>query len=199
MYSGRFLHGESPDGKGMDKKMQQPYDFFKSKYEFRGKHARMVDELCSIKEVENNYFRRVMDVYLMAAIVGFRIDRKAAVDYFSDDTKNIFADVMLKEKDTLDFLMQTMAILENAKSMNSKESIMKVFRGPQTREEFIVLDTMFHDYVRGGVEELYEQLIVRKPEPEELYRDEETANLMELLEKLRTKQTGAGGAGKMQE
>lgn len=159
----------------------------------------MVDELCSIKEVENNYFRRVMDVYLMAAIVGFRIDRKAAVDYFSDDTKNIFADVMLKEKDTLDFLMQTMAILENAKSMNSKESIMKVFRGPQTREEFIVLDTMFHDYVRGGVEELYEQLIVRKPEPEELYRDEKTANLMELLEKLRTKQTGAGGAGKMQD
>ena len=88
--------------------MQQNYEFFKSKYEFYGKHARMVEELCSLKEVENNYFRRVVDVYLMAAIVGFRLDRKAPLDNSSDDSKSIFPDVMLKEKDTLDFLMQNM-------------------------------------------------------------------------------------------
>lgn len=167
--------------------MQQSFEFFKSKFEFHGKHARMTDELCSIKEVENNYFKRVVDVYLMAAVVGFRIDRKAGTDYSSDDTKSIFAEVMLKEKDTLDFLMQTMMILENAKSMNNKESILKTFRGPQNRDEYSFWDNMFHDYVRGGVEELYECLIIRRPEPDEEYKDEKTANMMALLERMRYK------------
>lgn len=167
--------------------MQQSFEFFKSKYEFHGKHARMADELCSIRDVENNYFKRVVDVYLMAAIVGYRIDRKAPADYSSDETKSIFADVMLKEKDTLDFLMQTIMILENAKTGNGKESIMNAFRGPQTKEEYLACDAMFQDYVRGGVEELYECLIISKPEPDEQYRDEKTANLMKLLEKMRMK------------
>lgn len=174
--------------------MQPSYEFFKSKYEFYGKHARMVEELCSLKEVENNYFRRVVDVYIMAAIVGFRLDRKAPLDNSSDDSKSIFPDVMLKEKDTLDFLMQNMMILENARQMNGKEAIMKAFRGPQSREEYVAWNNMFHGYVRGGVEELYECLVVRMPEEDEDYRDEKTANLMNLLERMRDKSQSAGGA-----
>lgn len=167
--------------------MQQAFEFFKSKYEFHGKHARMADELCSIKEVDSNYFRRVVDVYMLAAVVGFRYDRRAEPDYSSDDTKSIFADVMNKEKDNLDFLMQMMLILENAKTMNGKESIMKAFRGAQTREEYAVYDKLFQDYVRGGVEELYERLIVRKPEADDPYTEGKTANMMALLESLRLK------------
>ena len=64
---------------------------------------------------------------------------------------------------------------------------MKAFRGPQSREEYVAWNNMFHDYVRGGVEELYECLVVRMPEPDEDYRDEKTANLMNLLERMRDK------------
>lgn len=167
--------------------MQQTFEFFKGKYELRGKHAVMTDELCHVSDVGNNYFKRVVDVCIIAAIVGFRYDRKANIDYSSDETKTVFSEVMLKEKDTFDFLLQNMLILEHAKTMNTKEAVMKAFRGAQTKEEFIVYNKMFDDYVRGGVEELYESLIVRKPEPDETYNDEKTANMMALLERVRAK------------
>ncbi len=165
--------------------MQQTFEFFKGKYELTGKHARMADELCHISEPENNYFKRVVDVYLLAAIVGFRFDRRAYADYSTDDTKAVFGETMLKEKENFDFLLQTMLILENARTMNGKESILKAFKGPQTKDEYAACQKMFDDYVRGGVEELYESLIVRKPDPEEAYGDEKTANLMAFLERVK--------------
>lgn len=168
--------------------MEQTFEFFKGPYELRGKHARMTDELCGIKEVENNYFKRVADVYILAAIVGLRYDRKAPEDHSSEDTKKVFTDVMMKERDTFEFLLQMMLITENSKTMNSKESILKAFRGAQTKEEYIRFNQLFDDYVRGGVEELYESLVVRRPEPDEPYVDEHTANLMALLERLRAKE-----------
>jgi hypothetical protein len=42
---------------------------------------------------------------------------------------------------------------------------------------------MFHDYVRGGVEELYERLIIQKAEPDSEFYDNKTANLMSVLER----------------
>lgn len=167
--------------------MGQELEFFKGSYILRGKHARMADELCHIKEPENNFFSRVVDVYIMAAIIGMRYDRKAAPDMSCDDTKTVFAEMIIKEKDTFDFLLQLMLVQEHARTLGGKEGIMKAFRGVQTKEEFLLYNQMFNDYVRGGVEELYEGLIVRKPEPDEEYMDEKTANMMYLLEKLRIK------------
>lgn len=164
--------------------MQQTYEFFRKEFEFHGKHARMADELCSIKDIENNYFKRVIDIYLLAAIVGFRFDRRAKVDYSSADTKSIFPEVMNKEKENLDFIMQIILMLDNVKSMNSKESVIQAFKGALTKEQYIEYETKFNDYVRGGLEEIYESLIVRKPEIDEGYADEKTANMMMLLKRL---------------
>lgn len=167
--------------------MQQTYEFFRKEFEFRGKHARMADELCSIKDTESNYFKRVIDIYLLAAIVGFRFDRTAKEDTSYSDTKSIFSDVMNKEKDNLDFIMQLILILDNARTMSQKDSIIKAFRGAQTKEQYIEYEQIFHDYVRGGLEEIYESLIVRIPEAEEGYSDARTANMMALLERLKMK------------
>ena len=59
----------------------------------------------------------------------------------------------------------------------------------KTKEEFEQYKKMFNDYVRGGVEELYEQLIIRKADPDDKFRDNRTANLMALMTRY--------GAGKM--
>ena len=52
-----------------------------------------------------------------------------------------------------------------------------------TKEEFDQMQEMFNSYVRGGVEELYERLIVRTPDADDDYYDEKTANIMELFER----------------
>ena len=158
------------------------YEFFKKEFEFRGKHARMAGELCTLNDYEHTYFKRVIDVYVMAAVIGFRVDRKAEIDYSPNESKSIFPEQMLGAKEDLDFIM-LMIILENRENMSPEESVKKAFRGAETKEEFESYKEMFNSYVRGGVEELYERLVLRKSEVEEEFYEEKTANLMALLER----------------
>ena len=58
------------------------FEFFKKEFEFKGKHAKMAQELWVRDDTERTYFKRLIDLYVAAAIVGFRVDRKAEEDYF---------------------------------------------------------------------------------------------------------------------
>lgn len=84
---------------------------------------------------------------------------------------------MLKEKENLDFILQMMIMLNYRGTLTDEECVKKAFQGAQTKEEFEQYKKMFNDYVRGGVEELYEQLIIRKADPDDKFRDNRTANL----------------------
>lgn len=159
------------------------YEFFKKEFEFRGKHARMAGELCTLNDYEHTYFRRVIDVYVLAAVVGLRVDRKAEADDSPNETKSIFPEQMIGAKEDLDFLMQIMMILENRERLTAEESVKKAFQSVEMKEEFEYYRDLFHSYVRGGVEELYERLVLRKGEVDEEFYDEKTANLMALLER----------------
>ena len=67
------------------------FEFFKKQFEFKGKHSRMVSELCVANDFEHTFFRRVIDVYVFAAIIGIRLDRKASEDYSPVETKKYFS------------------------------------------------------------------------------------------------------------
>lgn len=159
------------------------YEFFKKEFEFRGRHARMADEMVFLNDYEHTYFKRLVDLYVIAAVVGFRIDRKAEADYSPYESKSVFPEQMLKAKEDLDFIMLIIIMLERAGKMPAEECVKKAFRGVETKEEFEYCQKLFNDYVRGGVEELYERLIVRKAEVDEAFHDEKTANLMAVLDR----------------
>ena len=165
------------------------YEFFKKEFEFRGKHARMVGEMWKANDYEHTYFKRLIDVYILAAVVGFRLDRKADEDYAPFEPRSIFPEQLIREKDKLDFLMQMILMLEFAEKMPQEEAVKIAFRGAETKEEFDRYNEIFHSYVRGGVEELYERLIIRKAEVDDDYRDNKTANLMTLFEWFAPKKT----------
>ena len=86
------------------------FEFFKKQFEFVGKHARMVSELCVSNDYEHTYFKRYIDVYIFAAIIGIRIDRKASRDYSPVETKSILPEQMINAKEDLDFIMQMMVL-----------------------------------------------------------------------------------------
>jgi hypothetical protein len=182
------------------------FEFFKKEFEFKGKHAKMAQELWVRDDTERTYFKRLIDLYVAAAVVGFRVDRKAEEDYSPFETSSIFPEQMLKEKENLDFILQMMIMLNYRGTLTEpgknspyrdrsveenldEECVKKAFQGAQTKEEFEQYKKMFNDYVRGGVEELYEQLIIRKADPDDKFRDNRTANLMALMTRY--------GAGKM--
>ena len=99
------------------------FEFFKKEFEFRGKHARMAQELWISNDYEHTYFKRLMDLYLVAAVVGFRVDRKAQEDYSPIEPKSIFPDQMIKEKENLEFIMQMMIMLENRGRLSDEECV----------------------------------------------------------------------------
>lgn len=159
------------------------FEFFKKEFEFRGKHARMVGELWQQNDYEHTYFKRLIDLYIVAAVIGFRVDRKAEEDYSPVSPKSIFPEQMIREKENLDFIMQMMMMLENKENISAEDAVKKAFRGAQNKDEFEDYQKMFHAYVRGGVEELYERLIIRNADEEDGFYDNKTANLMALLER----------------
>lgn len=159
------------------------FEFFRREYKFRGKHARMVSEMWSLNDYEHTYFKRLLDLYVLAAVVGFRIDRKSEPDNAPFESKTIFGDQMSGAKEDLDFIMQMMLMLESAGEEDHEKCIERAFRGVETKEEFDKYNRMFERYMLGGVEELYERLVVQQPEVDAEYRDDKTANLMDLFER----------------
>lgn len=158
------------------------FEFFKKPFEFKGKHAKMASELWIKNDYEHTYFKRLIDLYVVAAVVGFRVDRKADIDYSPYDAKTIFSDQMMGAKEELDFILQMIIMLDSRAHLNAEESVKKAFRGAENKEEFENYQNIFNSYVRGGVEEIYERLIVQPKEKNEFY-DDKTIGIMELLER----------------
>ena len=90
------------------------YKFFNDPYKFSGKHARMVSELWSLNDYEHSYFKRLIDIYIVAAILGFRIDRKAKRDYAPVEQRTVFGEQMRQASEDLEFILQMMLLLEPA-------------------------------------------------------------------------------------
>ena len=67
--------------------------------------------------------------------------------------------------------------------MTQEQAVKKAFRGAETKEEFETYQEMFDCYVRGGVEELYERLVIRKADSDDAFYENKTANLMALLKR----------------
>mgnify|MGYP000066239866 CR=1 FL=1 len=112
------------------------FEFFKKEFEFKGKHAKMAQELWVRDDTERTYFKRLIDLYVAAAVVGFRVDRKAEEDYSPFETSSIFPEQMLKEKENLDFILQMMIMLNYRGTLTDEECVKKAFQGAQTKEEF---------------------------------------------------------------
>lgn len=158
------------------------YEFFKKEIKIRGKHARMAGELWRSNDYEHTYMKRLIDLYLLAAVVGFRVNRKAAEEYSPIEPKTIFLEQVLAAKEDLDFILQMMIMLDNKNKLDNDECVKNAFRGATTKEEFEEWQNMFDSYVRGGIEELYERLVIQQPDVENRYYDHKTANLMTVAE-----------------
>lgn len=110
------------------------FEFFKKEFEFKGKHAKMAQELWVRDDTERTYFKRLIDLYVAAAVVGFRVDRKAEEDYSPFETSSIFPEQMLKEKENLDFILQMMIMLNYRGTLTDEECVKKAFQGAQTKK-----------------------------------------------------------------
>lgn len=131
---------------------------FDKEYFFRGIHAEKVLKLTTDFDGQGNkLFQRNFDVYLLAPIVGFLYSVKADLDKGERETK-IFADILMREKDDLWFNYRLIMLLDKNNCSDLDERVSKAFRyygSIQAKDD----EALFEEYVRGGVDKIYEKLM----------------------------------------
>lgn len=131
---------------------------FDKEYSFRGKHAEYVVKLTAeYDDKHHKLFNTNYDVYAVAPIIGFLYQRKAELDKTGDATK-IFPDKLIKEQQNLLFNYRLIMLLDEKHEPDFNERINKAFRY-YGQEKAIPDEELYENYVRGGVEVLFEKLI----------------------------------------
>lgn len=131
---------------------------FSSDIYVRGKYASWLKFLSEKTEKNDKsekvagVFKRDIDVYLTAAVIGLNFGLRSEADNNSDKAK-IHVDTVLKEQNNLMFIFRIAMLVDNSTGLNADEKINRAFKSPDTPENI----ELFNSYVRGGIEWLYEQ------------------------------------------
>lgn len=134
---------------------------FDDDYRIKGIHATKAKFLSKDKvndgEKGANVFERLMDVYMIAPIVGMVYGNIAEIDTESSDTANIMASVMIKEQRKLKYIYRLIMLCDEKSNLTNEEKINRAFRDdtdPQALEKNM---NIFHSYMRGGIDVLYDK------------------------------------------
>lgn len=132
---------------------------FDKEYSFRGSHAEKVNKLTAqFDKNRNKLFNRNLDVYMVAPIIGFLYKRKADLDKGAETTK-IFPEQLINERNNMLFTYRLILLLDKEHEPDFNERINKAFRY-YGNEKALPDETLYEQYVRGGVDVLYEKLLV---------------------------------------
>ncbi|WP_300926405.1 hypothetical protein [uncultured Dubosiella sp.] len=140
-------------------------------FKLYGKHAEYANFLCKEqgRERENgiNIFQRVIDLYMLAPLIGLKYGRRVGIPEAKRPTTSIQVDQMYNEKENVEYVYRIVMLLAEKNKYSEKERIARAFRvvpnsyeNDPNREEEVKLEekelSYFQDYVRGGIEYIYE-------------------------------------------
>lgn len=148
-------------------------------YRFYGTHAIRADELVTF-----GFFPRIVDVLMVAPIVGFEHGRTAEKNTQDDVDKSVFLKQLNDANGRLELNYKTIMLLDKDYTPEVDERFRKAFQiMPESRDK-ADLDH-YERYVRGGVDFLYEKLVGSGNTPTERY-----AELLDLVESFADRYSG---------
>lgn len=148
-----------------------------------GKHASYVKFLSAKTEKNDSsvkstagVFDRNIDVYMISALVGVLYNRKALKDNSVNDHANILLSAITNELDNLEFIYYLVLLCDNSVDRTNDEKINYAFREEELEKQ---KEEVFNEYVRGGIEFLYEFFTDGTATKEDYYQ-----KVVELLERI---------------
>ncbi len=155
---------------------------FDKEYTFYGIHAEKVRKLTFQFDKKNNsIFLSNVNVYKTAPIIGFLYQRKAELDKTPEiKPTKIFLNEMLNHLNDLKYSYQLIMLLDTKNESSFEERVNKAFRYYGNESEQTLADEqLFEQYVRGGIDVLYEKLIENAVNPEDYLK-----NLYDFMEEI---------------
>lgn len=159
------------------------YEYFKvDEMFFVGKHRDYVDKLWTKGKIQESYFRYLVDLYAIAAIVGLKAKRRSPEERDESDVKRTVQMKQLNENyQTLLPIMRMVLIMDDSRNMTFEEKLESAFAIPEDEATYKANMELFNSYARGGIEYLYEHLVLRVPDVDEDYTDFRIANIVALV------------------
>lgn len=166
----------------MAKKKEQPqvFEYFKtSEVTINGRFKEYVDKMWVQNQIQESMVRRLVDLYAIAAVVGLRINRRLPDD--RGEKRTIQMMQLTDTYQTLAPIMKLVLMLDKSRGLNEEDRIRSAFRIPKTREEHDEGMELFNSYARGGIEYMYEMLIIRPGSADDDFGDARINNIIALL------------------
>lgn len=160
----------------------EKYEYFRKSVIITGKHSRLVDDMWVQGQIQESYFKRLVDLYTIAAVIGLRTQKSVPEDKTEDGKRTVQVDQLTTNYEELDTIMQMILLLDETSHLSDEEKINRAFKGPRTKEEFDANVDLFNSYVRGGIEVLHTCLVQRALGIDDDYTDVKVGNIMALFE-----------------
>lgn len=159
------------------------YEYFKvDEMIFVGKHKDYVDKLWTLNKIQESYFKRLVDLYAIAAIIGLKAKRRSPEEKDESGIKRTVQMKQLNENyQVLLPIMRIILILGDSGDISFEEKLENAFAIPSDYDTYKKNMELFNSYARGGIEYLYEKLILRAPDIDEDYTDFRIANIVALM------------------
>ncbi len=160
------------------------YEYFKKDpFVIRGKYADYVDALWKQNKIQESCFRRLIDLYVLAAMVGIRTGRKLDEDVSNDNKRTVQLEQIVSKFNILRETMRLMILFDDSDGSDAEERIRAAFSEPSTEEEYRKYMDMFNSYALGGIDYIYNAIIVEPAGPDDEYTGK-TGKMLSLLKKL---------------
>ena len=145
---------------------------FQTPYRFHGSHARKCRQLMAIFDGASKaqFFKYAKELYAYAPLVGFLYNRRSELDHEKNPETNeeydlnIMAEQVISVSEDLMFNFNLIMLLDSQYEPEGDSRVDKAFRHPGKDPAD---EERFNEYVRGGVDVLYEKLIEGGGEPTE--------------------------------
>lgn len=136
---------------------------FNNDYELKGKYATYIRFLSATTNRLDKaakaagIINTAVDIYAIAPLIGLAYNKKVPEDNSSNDTYSILASQIINHQADLDFAFRLVMLADNSAGLSSDDKIDRAFRHDEQVEKSAENLELFHQYMRGGLEWLYEQ------------------------------------------
>ncbi len=163
---------------------ERTYDYFKvDPFVLNGKFARYADAMWEQNSItEKSRFVRLLDLYAIAAIIGLRIGNRLPDDKSLPDKRTIQLDQIAKEYTRFYTIMQVILIVDDSRGLDIKDKVHMAFdTNPKSERVYTENMELFNSYARGGIEYLYNKLVLRASDPDDEFTNVQISNMFEFI------------------
>jgi hypothetical protein len=132
---------------------------FTKSYEVKGKHATYIRFLNSqTKKKGAGIFKIAVDVYIISPLIGVAYNLRSPVDLESTDHITIFGEQLLNHHHDIETVYRLVMLTDKSVDLTFDERIERAFKTDEDQAAVEANLDVFHQYMRGGVEWLYDHV-----------------------------------------